>query len=201
MLVIGKWLLCWRATINNNNRYWNKHHANEHIIAVNSHRNAPKASVFILHGSVLLKTKFNFSRWRHKKIPITGWRWSMTIGGILGTVVREKTEGGSLTRCSPNIWCQEMSIVCVPGWIWMRQKGGDVVDAAWQSPPLRGEESVGSQCSERMLCNKRGYDMALSGFGAVASTRCSMRRLCGVSRVFTHPEKGPLFHQQTLSTC
>lgn len=44
-----------------------------------------------------------------------------------------------------NICCQEMGIVRVPSWISMRQKGGDVVDAAWQNSPLRGEESIGSE--------------------------------------------------------
>lgn len=42
----------------------------------------------------------------------------------------------------PNIWCQETGIMSVPSWISMRQKGGDVVDAAWQNPPLSGGRRV-----------------------------------------------------------
>lgn len=53
-----------------------------------------------------------------------------------------------------NIWCQEMGIVCVPSWISMRQKGGDVVDAAWQNPPLRGEENIGNQAIRRCHVRK-----------------------------------------------
>lgn len=52
-----------------------------------------------------------------------------------------------------NIWCQEMGTICVPSWISMRQKGGDVA-AAWQNLPQRGEETTGSQamrgCHVRM---------------------------------------------------
>lgn len=80
-----------------------------------------------------------------KKIPITSWRWSMMIGGIRGDECEGKDWGWFSCAALSNIWCQEMGIVCVPSWISMRQKGGDVVDAAWQNPPLRGEESIGSQ--------------------------------------------------------
>lgn len=64
-----------------------------------------------------------------------------------------------------NIWCQEMGIVCVPSWISMRQKGGDVVDAAWQNPPLRGEESIGSEAMGGCHVRKRVWYRTIKSGG------------------------------------
>lgn len=119
----------------------------------------------------------------------------MMIGGIRGTTVREKTGWFSYAALS-NIWCQEMGIVCVPSWISMRQKGGDVVDAAWQNPPLRGEESIGSQAM-RGCHVRKGVWYHTIRYGGIACCQCP----CCLSKVFTHLEKGPLFHQQTLPIC
>lgn len=65
-----------------------------------------------------------------------------------------------LLSCSPlSKMCQETGIVCVPSWIWMRQKkekGGDVAVAAWQNPPLRGGGVRWQRRNERAPCQREG---------------------------------------------
>lgn len=83
----------------------------------------------------------------------------------------------------------------------MRQKGGDVGDAAWQNPPLRGEESTGSRAMRGCHVRKGGMiaHNKVRWKSLLPDARCGVRAVR--AKVFSHPEKGPLFHKQTLSIC